>query len=278
MVIIGAACLLAAAVGAYARYAILDEQAFADRAVSVLDSGEVQSEAARRLADRTVSAHPELESWQTRIEDTAAIAVVRADDFAPAFRAAATRMHGAIFSDSDAPAQLIVLGSGAALRAEVTERRAVPGRAPRFADPELMAVRGWGFEGALRAFAPTARALAVPLSAGLGVLALAFLIAGVARACDRRRALAGAALAVAAAGAAIAAGVIVGHEVLVGQFTSAFGDAVVTAIWDAFLADLRRWALVAAAVGLVAAAAVYAWAGVRPARMPSCWNIARGLQ
>jgi len=120
MLVLGAACLLAAAVGAYARYAILDERAFADRAVSVLDSGEVQSEAARRLADRTVSEHPELESWQTRIEDTAAIAVVRADDFAPAFRAAATRMHRAIFSDAHTPAQLIVPGSGAALRAEVT--------------------------------------------------------------------------------------------------------------------------------------------------------------
>ncbi len=257
MLVLGAACLLAAAVGAYARYAILDEEAFADRAVSVLDSGEVQSEAARRLADRTVSEHPELESWQTRIEDTAAIAVVRADDFAPAFRAAATRMHRAIFSDAHTPAQLIVPGSGAALRAEVTQRGVLPGgRAPRFADPELLAVRHWGFEGALRALAPPARALAVPLSAGLGVLALAFLVTGVARARDRRRALAGAALAVAAAGGAIAAGVIVGHEVLVGQFTSAFGDAVVTAIWDAFLADLRRWALVAAAAALVVAAAV----------------------
>ena len=79
---------------------------------------------------------------------------------------------------------------------------------------------------------------------------------GVARARDRRRALAGAALAVAVAGGVTAAGVIVGHEVLVSQFTSAFGDTVVTAIWDAFLADLRRWALVAAAVGLVVAGAV----------------------
>jgi hypothetical protein len=257
MLVLGAACLLAAAVGAYARYAILDEQAFADRAVSVLDSGEVQSEAARRLADRAVSEHPELESRRATIEDAAATAVVRDDAFAPAFRAAAIRMQRAIFSDADAPAQLIVPGSGAALRADVTQRLAVSGRrAPPFADPELLAVRGSGFEGALRALAPPARALAVPLSAGLGVLALAFLVTGVARARDRRRALAGAALAVAAAGGVTAAGVIAGHEVLVSQFTSAFGDAVVTAIWDAFLADLRRWALVAAAAALVVAAAV----------------------
>ena len=265
MLVLGAACLLAASVGAYARYAILDEQAFADRAVSVLDSGEVQSEAARRLVDRTVSEHPELESWRARIEDSAATAVVRDDAFAPAFRAAATRMHRAIFSDAHAPAQLIVPGSGAAL----TQRVADSGRrAPRFADPELLAVRGWGFEGALRVLAPPARAVAVPLSAGLGVLALAFLVAGVARARDRRRALAGAALAVAAAGGVTAAGVTAGHEVLVGQFTSGFGDAVVTAIWDAFLADLRRWALIAGVVGLVVAGAI----GLRRpamARVPS---------
>ena len=37
MLVLGAACLLAASVGAYARDPILDEQAFADRAVSVLD-------------------------------------------------------------------------------------------------------------------------------------------------------------------------------------------------------------------------------------------------
>ena len=101
MLVLGAACLVAAAVGAYARYAILDEQAFADRAVSVLDSGDVQSEAARRLADRAVSEHPELESRRAAIEDAAATAVVRDDAFAPAFRAAATRMQRAIFSDAD---------------------------------------------------------------------------------------------------------------------------------------------------------------------------------
>ena len=88
------------------------------------------------------------------------------------------------------------------------------------------------------------------------MLALALLVTGVARARDRRRALATSALAVAAAGGLTAAGVTVGHEVLVGQFTSAYGDAVVTVIWDAFLADLRRWGLVAGAVGLVAAGAI----------------------
>jgi hypothetical protein len=246
-----------AAGGAYAGYAILDEQAFADRAVSVLDSGEVQGETARRLADRAMSEHPELESWRATIEDSAITAVVRNDAFAPAFRAAAARMHRAIFSDADTPAALIAPGSGAALRADLTRRLAVPSRrVPRFSDPQLLEVRGSGFEGALRALAPPARTLAGPLSAGLGVLGLALLVAGVARARDRRRAISVAALAIAAAGGVIAAAVTGGHEVLVGQFTSAFGDAVVTAIWDAFLADLRRWSLVAVAVGLVVAGAV----------------------
>ena len=57
-------------------------------------------------------------------------------------------------------------------------------------------------------------------------------------------------------------------RMLVGQFTSGFGDAVVTAIWDAFLADLRRWALIAGVVGLVVAGAI----GLRRpamARVPS---------
>lgn len=257
MLVIGAACLLAAAVGAYAGYAILDEEAFAKRAASVLDSDDVQSEAARRLADRAMSEHPELESWRATIEDSAATAVVRDEAFAPGFHAAAARMHRAIFSDADAPAPLIVPGSGAALRADLTQRLPVPeGRAPRLTNPQLLEVHGSGFEGALRALAPPARALAGPLTAGLGLIALGLLATGVARARDRRRALAGAALAVAAAGGVTAAGVAGAHELLVGQFTSSYGDAVVTAIWDAFLADLRRWSLMAGAAGLVVAAGI----------------------
>jgi hypothetical protein len=279
MLVAGAACLLAAAVGAYAGYAILDERRFADRAVRALGSDDVRSEVSVRLVDRAIAGRRDLTAARATLQGAALAGVVRDREFTSAFRVAAARMHHAIFSDADGPAALVVPGSGAALRADLTQRLPVPDRrAPRFADPQLLEMRSSGLEGTLRAIAPPARALVGPLTAGLAVLALAFLVTGVARARDRRLALSAAALAVAAAGGVTAAGVTGAHEMVVGQFTGAYGDAVVTAIWDAFLADLRRWALLAAAAGLVVAAAVYAWAGARPSRMPSCWNIASGLQ
>lgn len=257
MLVAGAACLIAAAVGAYAGYAILDEREFADRAARALGSDEVRGEVSVRLVDRVIAGHRDLAAARATLEDAAVASVVRDREFISSFRVAAARMHHAIFSDADTPATLVVPGSGAALRADLTQRLAMPDRrAPRFADPQLLEVHSSGFEGTLRALAPPARALVGLLTTGLAVLALAFLVTGVARARDRRRALSAAALAVAAAGGVTAAGLTGTHEVVVGQFTSAYGDAVVTAIWDAFLDDLRRWALIAAAVGLVVAGAV----------------------
>jgi hypothetical protein len=256
LLVVAAACLLAAAVGGYAAYAVLDEEAFADRAVRALDSDEVQSEAAARIADRAVAAHPELAVGQAAIEDALLSGVIEQPEFAPAFRTAAARMHRAIFDDEDGPAELIVPGSGAALRAELVDRLPLlRPRLPRIADAPLLAVRGSGPEGALRALAPPARTVTGVATAVLGLAGLALLLVALACARDRRHAVWGAGLAVAVTGGLVAAGVTGAHDVLMEQFDTGYGDAVVTAVWNAFLADLRLWGLAACAIGLVVAAA-----------------------
>src|SRR5215213_3456623 len=112
-----AVCLLAAGVGAYCAYAILDEDVFANRAGSTLKSDEVREEVASRIASRAVEEQPSLAGDEAAVEDAAISSVVADPRFALAFRAAAAQMHRAIFSDAGADGALRVGGSGATLQA-----------------------------------------------------------------------------------------------------------------------------------------------------------------
>jgi hypothetical protein len=64
--------------------------------------------------------------------------------------------------------------------------------------------------------------------------------------------------------AIVAAGAIA-RTLLLSTFDTSHGDAVVGTIWDAYLGDLRLWALAAGVCGLIAAALV------EPAR-PEWWR------
>lgn len=251
---IGAACLLTAAVGAYAGSAVLDEQGFADRAARVLRSDEVRHEVAARLVDHTIAEHPELTGGGPMLED--AVAGVTVDRvFASSFRAAAARMHRQLFSSADSPGELRVAGSGAAMRAELSARLPrLDQRLPRLDDPPLLAVEGTGAEGTLRTLAPPARELPLGAMGPLALVGLALIVVAVARERDRRRGLWAAALAVAAAAGLLAAVLASAHDVLLEQFDTSDGDAVVSAVWEAFLAELRWWSLAAAGAALVVAA------------------------
>jgi hypothetical protein len=138
--------------------------------------------------------------------------------FAAAFRAGALKMHEALFDDPDA----------------------VVAFRPAMADtPSLLTLGGGGtLERELRTAAPTAAAVAAWWPAAF---VLALLAAG-----GIRRA--GLALAI-AGGLALATAVVV-ELLLLRTFTSPHGDAVVDAIWDSYLADLRLFALAAAVAGL----------------------------
>jgi hypothetical protein len=67
-------------------------------------------------------------------------------------------MHQRLFSSADAPAELTVPRSGAAMQAELSERLPpLARRVPRIDDQPLLAVSASGPEGALRTLAPPAR-------------------------------------------------------------------------------------------------------------------------
>jgi hypothetical protein len=151
---------------------------------------------------------------------------------------------------------MIVDGSGAMVRREL-QRRLPQDRldVPLIDDVPLFSVSGDGGEGTLRRVAPAVAAVTLPLSIALAIVGLALLVLAVVRERQHRRAVWGAGLAVAAAGGLTAAGVTAMHDFVLDNFDTGFGDAVVSSVWDAYLADLRLWALAVGAGGLVVAAA-----------------------
>jgi hypothetical protein len=248
-----AGCLLAAALGAYSLYAILDADAFANRAVSTLHSDEVREEIASRMTARVIEQQPQLARGENAIHEAANTEVTTDPAFAPGFRAAALAVHRSLFSDHG-DATLRVAGSGATLQQRLEQLPnwqsldAIP-------DPWLTRLEPSGRAATLRTLAPPARAAALPLTILFAIAGLALLALGISRAPDRRRGIWCAGITVAMAAGLVATGVTGACDILLNQFDTGFGDAVIVQLWDAFLGDLRAWALAAAGAGLVVAAA-----------------------
>ena len=262
ILVAAAACLLVAGVATHVRFAMVDEAAFADRAAGTLRSDEVRQEVAVRTAAGVVGQHPELAASEVVLEDAVAMGVALEPLFHARFRTAAGSLHHALFWDPDADASLRVAGSGAALRTRLERRLPdFAGELPRIEDPYLLSISS-GRAHALRELGPWARRLAGPLAAVFGVVGLALLALAIARAGDRRRAVWGSGLAVAAAAGLVAAAVTGARDVVLEQFDTSHGDAVVSGVWDAYIGDLRVWALAACAAALVVAAVA---GGPRPA-------------
>jgi hypothetical protein len=256
---VAAACLLLAAIGAYGRYAILDEGHFAARATGTLQSDEVREAIADRIATRVVAARPDLTRSEPAIHD-AASDLAAGFPFAVAFRDASARLHRVLFADADTDAPLTIAGSGGGLQQALEGR--LTGAAPRLGDQTLLTVRTDQRERTLRALAPRARRADLPLTIGFGVAALALLGFACVRSGSRRRAVWTVSLTVAAAAGLAALAVIAGRDVLLSHFDTSFGDTVVSQVWGAYLGDLRTWGL-AVCAGALAVAAVAG--GPRPA-------------
>ena len=260
---LAAACLMIAGIAGYGAATVLDRDQFADRAVATLHSDEVREDAGGRISGRLTSERPELSPGEQMIENAVAESVTDDPAFQSAFRDGALRLHATLFDDPDAEAAMVVDGSGAMLRAEL-QRRMPQARLdiPQIEDVPLFTVGAEGSERSLRRLAPPAARVALPLALVFALTGLALLAWAIWREPDHRRAVWGAGLAVAAAGGLTAAGVTAAQDFVLDNFDTGFGDAVVTSIWDAYLADLRMWALTVGGGGLVVAAAA---GGPRPA-------------
>jgi hypothetical protein len=250
---VGALALLLGGLALYGRHTVLDDRAFAARAVGVLAQDEVQDEIVDRVVTRTIEERPELAARRPLLE-AAARDVVADPSFARSFGAGASAMHRALFTDDRALVRFPLPGTGARLHAAVAARSRELGAAVPVTDPELLAIGGGRLETALRDAAPLGRRLTG--LAPFAVLAgLVLLVAAVLRAPTRRRGLRRAALAVATVAGVMLAATAIARALVLATFDTSHGDTVVGTIWSAYLGDLRLWSLLVGAVGLVLAAA-----------------------
>ena len=253
LLVTGVMALMLGGLALYARYAVLDADAFADRATGTLAQDEVRDEIAMRIADRAIALTPALAARRPVLE--AAVGdVIAGPRFEAEFQAGATALHRSLFTDSSLDTPLALPGAAGDLRAAVAARSPEAARMLPPHDPELFRLQGGGLERLLRRGAPSARSLSA--LAPLGLLAgLLLLGAAARRAPTRRRGLRRAALGLALAGGATVAATSIARAVVLSTFDTSHGDAVVGTIWGAFLADLRLWGLAVGALGVIAAAA-----------------------
>jgi hypothetical protein len=261
LVILGAVLLLGGVVAHYLRTQVLDQDAFADRAVAALEDDGVRTVVRREivvnLIDRgstdLVAARPLLES----VVD----AVMQSRPFQGVFRKAAVETNrvffvrdrrNALFDLSDA-VQLVRF----ALRS-VSPKMA--DAVPRNVETDLVTLRRGDFAGTTLAFADRVRILGIVLP----LTALLLFAAAIVLASDRRVAVLRCGVAVGTSAALLAVVLVVLRaRTLAGvvgedELTDAEVQDAVGGLLDAFLGDLVSGALLLALGGLVIGAAAAA--------------------
>ena len=252
LLVAGVLSLVLGGLALYARHAVLDQRAFADRATATLRQDEVRDEIAQRIADREIQAIPELAVRRPAVE--AAVAdVVEGPNFPLEFHAGAAALHEALFTDGARETTLNLPGTAKELRAAVAEHSPAAAEMLPPTDPQLFRLGGGGLESRLRSAAPLGRRLSALAPVGM-LVGLALLVAAALRAPTLRLGLRRAALGLALAGGATVAATAIGRAIVLSSFDTSHGDAVVGTIWGAFLADLRLWGLIVGGLGIVAAA------------------------
>jgi hypothetical protein len=261
LVVIGALLLLVGTVTFYAREEVIDEQAFATRAVAALDDDGVRHLVAREivvnLIDRgstdLVAARPLLES----VVET----IVQTQPFRSVFRQAAVEANR-VFFVRDKSDTLVNLGDAATVL-EFGVRSVSPklGREiPAEIDPDVFTLDRDEFAGQTLAAADKLRLLGWLLP----VLALAAFVGAVLLAPDRRVGVLRVGVGVAAVGTLLAiALLILRSRVLDGvvgdnEVTNEEVRDAVRGLLDAYLGDLVGWGLLLALLGVVTAGAAAA--------------------
>ena len=261
LVVLGAVLLFAGTITFYAREEIIDQEAFADRAVEALDDDglrrvvgrEIVVNAIERGSTDLVGARPLLESVVEAVMET--------EPFRRVFRAAAVQTNRLFFVREKKNA-LFDLGDAAevvqfALRSVSPK---VAKQLPEDIKPQLLTLRRRKFAGATLATADAVR----PLGIVLPLLALLTFAAAIAVAPDRRVGVLRTGVAIGASGAVLAAALLILRaRVLAGvigedEVTDQEMRDAVSGLLDAYVGDLIGWALVLAMFGLVIGAAAAA--------------------
>ena len=241
----------------YVREELLSSNAFADRTVAALQSEPVRRVAAREIVVQVIDqTSPDLIAVRP-VLDTVVEAVVATPQFRGLLHTAAEHAHRLMFDRGGNVALTVADAGTVVISALRTIAPDVARQIPPNVDARLLDLRRRGFAVSTLRFAEKVRMLGLVLP----LVALALLAGAVAVAPRRRLAVTRCAMALAVAGtAAFADLILLRHATLVHLFgaeelSNADVRAAAGALWDSYFSDLSAWALGLALFGAVLAAA-----------------------
>ena len=247
-----ALALVCALAAGYIRHVLVNDNQFADRATTALQSPAVRSLVTTKVTDDLLIRHADqLLAARPLIEGVVSSAV-GGSAFGDLFRAGVRDLHRAVFERDEHTVTLTVADVGTvaasaldALRPSVARQLRAQQRVQLFrSDIGSASVTALRFSRHVL--------LAVWLSSLIALLAAA---GAVALARDRRRAVTGLGVAVGVFGVLLVVAWELGRTLVADQVAGPQAHAAVVAIWGAFLGDLRIEAWLLAALGAVVAAA-----------------------
>src|SRR4051812_11505185 len=246
-----AALLLGATLTAYAWRVLFDSGQFSTRAAAALRDAGVREAIAGRVTDELVSRHPDLLAVRPAVV-TAVSGVVGGDAFANLFRRGVGDVHAAVFRRRQDTVTLTVVDVGVVVAEALRVLRPDLASELEGREPVALFDRHLGaFSGDLVRLARDVRVLAYVL----GLLALISAVALLALAPDRRSASSRLGAAVAVAGVLIVVADAVARRVVLDRFADPDARAAASAVWDAYLGDLRTAGWLVGGSGAVLAAA-----------------------
>jgi hypothetical protein len=257
LAILAAVAVVVGGTSLYLRQELLSPHAFAQRTVAALGHEPVRRVVSREIVVQVIDkGNPDLIAARpviTSVVDT----VVATRQFRGLIRLAADQGHRLLFDRGGNVAFSLADAGTVVISALRTLAPNVARKVPPDVDARLLDLRRQSFAVRTLRAADKIRTLGIVLP----LLALALLALAVAVAPRRRQAITRCALALAVAGVAVFADLILlRHSILVNLFGSeelsnADVRAAAGGLWDAYLGDLSSWALALAALGAIVAAA-----------------------
>lgn len=247
LAIVSGLVVAAATVAIYADTTLFDDRAFADRTVAALGDERVRTATAEAITDALVEREPDLIPARPVVR-VAADLVLGSDSFRSLFRTSAREAHQAFFTSDGG--FVLRLGDIALLVSEVirSSNPEVAERLPADLGSSLIQVtdRDWS-ERSIAAAEDVSR-----LAFWLPALAILAVGLAVALATNRRQAIVVVGLAAGLASGLALVAVDLARDRAIDRFAQR--DAA-GAVWDAYVADLRGWLVVGAAIAVIGAAA-----------------------
>ena len=252
-VLVGLASLaiVLALLAGYVQRSVVDSDAFADRATQALHDDSVRALITREITDQVVL-RQEADLIAARpIIQSVASDVVGGGAFRGLFRSGVRQLHRALFAGDAHRLTLTVDDVGTVLAAALDVIRPKLGDRVRKASTIPLITRDIGTAGATAVRIGDTIKLLAPLLFAVAVLlsALALWLSE-----ERRRTVVWLGGGVAAGAVLLLIGLGIARSAAIGQLHAIDDRAAASAIWDAFLGDLRTAAWILAAAGAVVAA------------------------